>query len=116
MVNDKKILVQKLTTDLIGSKISFLESISFDEIDINNGKLDVKMTMLCNLNEFSINENIVKKFNCDDTNATNLNFFKLILNRKQNDEFNELKDNIKKSLGFFYNVKHRNYKCSILFK
>jgi hypothetical protein len=42
--------------------------------------------------------------------------FKLILNRKQNDEFNELKDNIKKSLGFFYNVKHRNYKCSILFK
>ena len=115
-MSDKKILLEKLTNEIVKSNFDFIDGIKINDIEIIDEKLNVGYTLVINEKKLNISEETLNLFVDPTNNEVNQNYIERFLNSDDNNSFKDIKNELKKCIGFFYNVKHKNYTYKFILK
>ena len=115
-MSDKKILLEKLTNEIVKSNFDFIDGVNIDDVEIIDEKLNIGYTLIINGKNLNISEETLNLFVDPTNNEINQNYIEHFLNSNVNNPFKDIKNELKKCIGFFYNVKHKNYTYKFILK
>lgn len=115
-MSDKKILLEKLTNEIVKSNFDFIDDIKINDVGVVDEKLNVDYTLIFNNEKLKINNEALNLFVDPINNEINQMYVEVFLKNDTNTTLKEIKNELKKCIGFFYNIKHKNYTYKIILK